>query len=176
VIFSPSGKNGGIENQEPAVTAITIPDLEPLREEPYKGRVPGNKGMWVGISCEFVEFLVLFAVYFIARAHFPAAFEQGGERLSRLAGTAITLLMVTSSFFIACSVATLWAGRRRASIGWLVAAIIWLKGALIARQFIEVGLAHPFIRRVVAGFIAFTPLALLGISYFGNRVAGWASL
>lgn len=58
----------------------------------------------------------------------------------------------------------------------LVAAIIWLKGALIAHQFIEVGLAHPFIRRVLAGFIAFTPLALLGISYFGARVAGWASL
>ena len=97
------------------MTAIAIPDLEPLREEPYKGRVPGNKGMWVGISCEFVEFLVLFAVYFIARAHFPEAFEQGGERLSRLAGTMITLLMVTSSFFIACSVATLRAGRRWAT-------------------------------------------------------------
>jgi heme/copper-type cytochrome/quinol oxidase subunit 3 len=34
-------------------------------------RVPGNKGIWAGITCEFVEFAVLFAVYFIARAHFP---------------------------------------------------------------------------------------------------------
>jgi cytochrome c oxidase subunit 3 len=129
--------------QEPAVTAIAIPDLEPLREEPYKGRVPGNKGMWVGISCEFVEFLVLFVVYFIARAHFPAAFEQGGERLSRLAGTAITLLMVTSSFFIACSVATLRAGRRRASIGWLVAGLVVALGYPIAKYVeIQWNLAH----------------------------------
>ena len=28
-------------------------------------RIPGNKGIWVGITCEFVEFAVLFAVYFI---------------------------------------------------------------------------------------------------------------
>jgi cytochrome c oxidase subunit III len=129
--------------QEPAVTAIAIPDLEPLREEQRNGRVPGNKGMWVGISCEFVEFLVLFVVYFIARAHFPAAFEQGGERLSRLAGTAITLLMVTSSFFIACSVATLRAGRRRASIVWLVAGLVVALGYPVAKYLeIQWNLAH----------------------------------
>jgi heme/copper-type cytochrome/quinol oxidase subunit 3 len=39
-------------------------------------RVPGNKGIWAGITCEFVEFTVLFAVYFIARAHFPDAFHK----------------------------------------------------------------------------------------------------
>ncbi|MGV0976823.1 MAG: cytochrome c oxidase subunit 3 family protein, partial [Azonexus sp.] len=32
------------------------------------GRIPGNKGIWVGITCEIVEFVVLFAVYFVARA------------------------------------------------------------------------------------------------------------
>src|SRR5574343_107107 len=131
------------KNQEPAVTAITIPDLEPLREEPRPGRVPGNKGMWVGITCEFVEFLVLFVVYFIARAHFPEAFEQGGERLSRLSGTVITLLMITSSFFIACSVATPRAGRRRASIGWLVAGLVVALGYPIAKYVeIQWNLAH----------------------------------
>jgi len=125
------------------VTAIAIPDLEPLQEQQSKGRVPGNKGMWVGISCEFVEFLVLFAVYFIARAHFPEAFEQGGERLSRFSGTAITLLMVTSSFFIACSVATIRAGRRRASIGWLVAGLVVALGYPVAKYLeIQWNLAH----------------------------------
>lgn len=98
-------------------------------------RIPGNKGIWVGITCEFVEFLVLFAVYFIARAHFPEAFEQGGEKLSRLAGTAITLLMVTSSYFIACSVATMRAGQRRASIGWLVAGLVMALGYPLAKYF-----------------------------------------
>lgn len=58
----------------------------------------------------------------------------------------------------------------------LVAAIIWCKGLLIAHRFIETGVCHIFIRRVVYGFIAFTPLALLAISYFGGQLARWATL
>ncbi|TEX49572.1 MAG: cytochrome C oxidase subunit III [Rhodocyclaceae bacterium] len=95
--------------------------------------MPGNKGIWVGICCEFVEFLVLFIVYFVARAHFPDAFEQGAERLSRTAGTTITLLMITSSFFIACSVATMRAGQRRASLVWLVAGLLVAMGYPVAK-------------------------------------------
>lgn len=58
----------------------------------------------------------------------------------------------------------------------MVAAIIWIKGHLIARHFIESHLAHPFIARVLSGFIAFTPLALLLIAFFGRDFARWASL
>lgn len=116
------------------MTTLAISGLEPLQpQEPLEHvqnnrRVPGNNGIWVGITCEFVEFLVLFTVYFVARAHFPQAFEQGGEKLSRLSGTVITALMVTSSFFIACSVATMRAGKRRASIGWLLAGLVMALG------------------------------------------------
>jgi sorbitol-specific phosphotransferase system component IIBC len=58
----------------------------------------------------------------------------------------------------------------------LVAAIIWLKGWLIAHQFIEIHLAHPFIRRVTLIFVAFTPLALLLTVFFGDQFARWATL
>ena len=58
----------------------------------------------------------------------------------------------------------------------LVAAIIWLKGFVIARHFLEIGTTHPFIRNVVLGFVAVTPLALIAISYFGSQVARWATL
>ena len=92
------------------------------------GSVPGGKGIWVGICCEFVEFLVLFIVYFVARAHFPEAFHTGAERLSQVAGVVITLLMVTSSFFIACSVTSLRAGRRRQSLRWLIAGLVTALG------------------------------------------------
>jgi cytochrome c oxidase subunit 3 len=98
-------------------------------------RIPGNKGMWVGISCEFVEFLLMFTVYFIARAHFPESFEHGAEKLSRVSGTVITLLMVTSSFFIACSVATVRAGQRRHSLLWLIAGLVVALGYPVAKYF-----------------------------------------
>ena len=63
--------------------------------------------------------------------------------------------------------------------GWLqllVAGIVWVKGWLIARQFIEIELAHPFIRRVMQGFILFTPIMLLLTVFLGNHFARWASL
>lgn len=58
----------------------------------------------------------------------------------------------------------------------LVAGIIWFKGALVARCFIETHVAHPFIKRVVKVFIALAPLALLATSFFGSTLARWATL
>ena len=58
----------------------------------------------------------------------------------------------------------------------LVAAIIWLKGALVARCFIESHVAHPFIARVLSVFIAISPLALIATAFFGGTLARWASL
>jgi hypothetical protein len=58
----------------------------------------------------------------------------------------------------------------------LVAAIVWLKGMLVARQFIELPLAHPFIAWVLRVFIAFTPLALLVTAFFGAQFARWTTL
>ena len=106
-------------------------------------RIPGNKGIWVGITCELVEFLVLFAVYFVSRAHFPDAFHAGAQRLSVLAGTVITLLMVTSSYFIACSVNAIRAGRYHSSVRWLVAGLLVALGYPLAK-FLEItwNLAH----------------------------------
>ena len=80
---------------------------------------------------------------------------------------------------IVLTLASLGLGRWFHGADWLqplVAAIVWLKGVLVANRFIEVRLAHPFIRRVVAAFIAFTPLALLVVAYFGSQVARWATL
>lgn len=124
------------------MTAITFSAPE-APAAPSVGRIPGNKGIWVGITCEFVEFMVLFTVYFVARSHFPEAFEQGAERLSRTAGTVITLLMLTSSFFIACSVTTLRTGRRRQSLLWLVAGLVVALGYPVVK-FLEIrwNLAH----------------------------------
>ena len=125
------------------MNAATLP-LPPSAETVETARrIPGNKGIWVGITCEFVEFLVLFIVYFVARAHFPEAFEQGAERLSRLAGTIITLLMISSSFCIACSVTTMRRGDRRQSLYWLIGGLLLALGYPLAKYLeISWNLAH----------------------------------
>ncbi len=65
------------------------------------------------------------------------------------------------------------------SVRWLpllVAAIIWLKGAMVARWFIESHVAHPFIARIIQAFIALSPTALVLTAFFGDTLARWATL
>ncbi len=87
-------------------------------------RIPGNKAMWVGIYCELTEFGLMFLVYFIARAHHPEAFSAGPQKLSLLAGTAITLIMITSSYFVARAIHAIRGNRIRLSLRWLAAALV----------------------------------------------------
>jgi len=120
-----------------AATLETAPPEDPTR------RIPGNKGIWVGITCEFVEFVLLFAVYFIARAHFPDAFHEGAQRLNILAGTSITLLMITSSYCIACSVNAIRQAKHRSAVIWLVAGLVIALGYPVVKIFeIDWNLAH----------------------------------
>jgi cytochrome c oxidase subunit 3 len=107
------------------------------------GRIPGSKGMWVGITCEFVEFTMMFLVYFVARFNYPEAFKKGPEAIWTTAGAINTVLMVTSSFFIACSVAAMRSGSMHRSRLWLIAGIVTALGYPLMK-FYEVGwnLAH----------------------------------
>lgn len=124
-------------------SAIPQPMLPDEASATAAGRVPGNRGIWAGITCVFVEFAVLFVVYFVARAHFPEAFHTGAERLSRLSGTVITLLMITSSFCIAAAVATIRAGRLRHSLYWLIGGLLLALGYPLTKYFeITWNLAH----------------------------------
>ncbi|HJV75402.1 MAG TPA: cytochrome c oxidase subunit 3 family protein [Noviherbaspirillum sp.] len=107
------------------------------------GRIPGNKGIWVGITCEFVEFALMFSVYFIARYHYPEEFRQGPALIWTTAGAVNTLIMVTSSFFVACSLAS----ARNAELGrarfWLAAAIVTALGYPVVKLLeVNWNLAH----------------------------------
>lgn len=104
---------------------------------------PGNKGIWVGITCEFVEFALMFTVYFIARHHNPEAFRQGPGLIWTTAGTINTVIMVTSSFLVARSVCAMRENDRRAAIRWLVAAMVIALGYPIVKLLeIDWNLAH----------------------------------
>jgi len=92
---------------------------------PSIGRIPGSKAMWVGIFCEFTEFALLFAVYFIARAHNPEAFAAGPGRLSLLAGTGYTLMLLTSGWCVARAVHAMRKGERARCLRWLGAAFVF---------------------------------------------------
>lgn len=72
---------------------------------------------------------------------------------------------------LALTLVSLVLGNRFGHASWmplLVAAIIWLKGTLVARHFIESDSAHPFIAWVIRAFVAFVPLALVLTALLGK--------
>ena len=108
---------------------IPLPENEPEQIAPDRDkRVPGNRAIWVGIFAEFTEFLLMFQVYFFSRANHPQLFHEGPQKLSVMAGTAITVVMVTSSYFVVRAVKSMRQGRQLASFRWLVAALFTALG------------------------------------------------
>lgn len=107
------------------------------------GRIPGNMGIWVGIFCVLVEFFLLFIVYFIARSHHPEAFTSGPDKLVTLAGTAITMFLLTSGYCMVKAVDAIRHDRRAASTRWIVGAILLGFGYPIVKFFeIRWNVAH----------------------------------
>ena len=107
----------------PPTVPTTAP--APLPAQPGAGRIPGSKAMWVGIFCEITEFALLFAVFFVARAHHPEAFQAGPERLSLLAGTGYTLMLLTSGWCVARALHAMRRGDRRATVRWMLAGFVF---------------------------------------------------
>lgn len=72
---------------------------------------------------------------------------------------------------LALSFAGLFLGELFGHAPWmplLVAAIIWAKGSLVARYFIESHQAHPYIAWVIRVFVAFVPVALVITAFLGK--------
>lgn len=72
---------------------------------------------------------------------------------------------------LALTLVSLALGNRFGHAPWmplLVAAIIWIKGTLVARYFIESHQAHPFIAVMLRVFIAFAPVALVLTAFLGK--------
>ncbi|GAB1459447.1 cytochrome c oxidase subunit 3 family protein [Thauera sp.] len=111
----------------PLSPTVPAPDPAPapLPAQASAGRIPGSKAMWVGIFCEITEFALLFAVFFIARAHHPEAFQAGPERLSLLAGTGYTLMLLTSGWCVARALHAMRRGDKRATVRWMLAGFVF---------------------------------------------------
>ena len=88
------------------------------------GRVPGNRGMWVGILCELTEFALMFLAYAWFKQVHPADFHHGPAMLNTASGVWNTVVMLTSGYF---AVRALFAIRRNdaaAARNWLVATLL----------------------------------------------------
>lgn len=102
---------------------------------PVENRLPGNKGIWVGIFAEMTEFALLFLVYFLAKAHHPEAFRDGPPQLATLAGMGNTILMISGSYFVAKAVQAIRRNRPDVCARWLYGVAFTIAGYLLTKYF-----------------------------------------
>ena len=97
------------------------------------GRVPGNGAIWVGILSELTEFAIFFVAYFIAKVHYPQAFAEGTQQLNAAAGIANTLVLLSSSYFMAKAIAAIRQDRVKACENWLWLALLMAVAYLLIK-------------------------------------------
>ncbi len=100
-----------------------ISDLRVHKPEQQTGstetKTIGSTAVWILIYAELTEFALFFIVFLIAKAHNPELFSAGPGTLNTTAGMLNTLILITSSFFVAKAVSAIKLGQREASIKWL---------------------------------------------------------
>lgn len=118
------------------------------RADPPAGRrVPGEVGIWVLIGGELAAFSAFFLVFAQYRGLDPQLFQSSHLLLDRGIGLANTIILLTSSLFVALGVQRVRDGRDGAAL-WLKAALA-CGGAFAALKIFE------YSQKVAAGI---TPL------------------
>lgn len=69
-----------------------------------RSHIPGEEGIWLLISGDLILFSLLFVVFLDMRAEQLEVFEQGRAQLNQNWGLVNTLLMLSSSWFVATAI------------------------------------------------------------------------
>ncbi len=86
--------------------------------------IPGNIAIWILIYTELTEFALFFIAFLIAKTHYHEIFAEGPLQLNTLAGALNTLVLITSSFFVARAMAAIKVGSREQCLKWLCLTLI----------------------------------------------------
>lgn len=82
-------------------------------------RVPGAEGLWVFVGMDMMFFFILFMLFMTGRGKAPELYEAGRLTLDPNFGGINTLILLTSSWFVALAVQSARAGRQAELVRWL---------------------------------------------------------
>jgi cytochrome c oxidase subunit III len=122
----------------PTDTHLTV-YFEDLEQQTHAARL----GMWIVLGSEVLLFAGLFALYAAYRTEFPDTFRECVRHTSLWLGTAMTLVLISSSLLVALSVDAMRHGRAVAVWRYLVVSVLLgivfliLKGTEYAGHFAE---------------------------------------
>jgi cytochrome c oxidase subunit 3 len=113
------GDQGGSEAQPDAPTTAP-PSLAHQFDDIGQQRETATLGMWIFLATEFMFFGGLFMAYIAYRYLYPQAFAEGSQHLKNLLGGANTGILLSSSLTMALAVHAVHAGRRGATVAFLL--------------------------------------------------------
>ena len=94
-------------------SAAPAAHLEPHFQDLGKQTHAARLGMWVFIGSEALLFSALFALYAAYRAAYPDAFRTAAGHTDLALGTIMTVVLLTSSYLVAMSLASVRQDRHR---------------------------------------------------------------
>ncbi len=93
-------------------------------------------GMWLFLFTEIILFGGLFLLYAVDLSKYADDFHKAGQELNVSIGTINTLVLITSSFFIALSITTLRLGKKKITV-YLVALTILSAIVFLINKYFE---------------------------------------
>ena len=93
-------------------------------------------GVWVFLVTEVMFFGGVFTAYIVYRLAHPHAFAMGSHELDIALGTINTAVLIGSSLTMAMAVWAAQTGRRKGSVGWILATIL-LGGVFLGIKVVE---------------------------------------
>jgi nitric oxide reductase NorE protein len=125
-------------------TIVKVRDIEltaneftgSLSERDDRPSLPGDFAIWIFIFAEMLAFGVLFITFAFARAGDVEMYNASQQTLNQTAGLINTILLITSSYFVACAVAAISSGNARHCANWLTGAVM-LGGCFVAVKIFE---------------------------------------
>jgi cytochrome c oxidase subunit 3 len=121
-------------------------------------------GMWLFLGTEVLLFAGLFLGYTVYRYLYPQAFREASRHLDLSLGTLNTVVLITSSFFVALGYHAIKEGKPKKCVAWLGLTVVCALGFLVVKAF---EYAHKFHTGMLPGkFYTYEGLQLPGVNIF----------
>jgi cytochrome c oxidase subunit III len=110
-------------------------DRAPSEQHSHHDPVAGRIGMWLFLFTEVLLFGTLFIAYAVYLNEYRPAFSSCSRELHLALGATNTVILLTSSLFVALAIAALARGRTRLSVGLLALTVACAAAFLVIKYF-----------------------------------------
>jgi nitric oxide reductase NorE protein len=110
-------------------------NTDPNAAATRRDHLPGEEGVWLFIGGDLVLFSLLFGLFLFTRGEQREVFDQGRALLNQTFGLLNTLLMLSSSWFVASAVQSARRNDHRLTVACFGAALLCGAGFIVVKFF-----------------------------------------